>query len=79
MNCLQAMAERFHPIGERRQFANVNNLSKKSVQWLLGEYRKNVKYKDVYEWFNCMQVLWSDGEEDNAFNDHDGNDDGNDG
>jgi len=22
----------------------------------IGEYHKNVKYKDVYEWFNCMQI-----------------------
>ena len=65
------MSERYHPIGEcvnvyffycklftykecmeRDQF----EISTNQLCPTLGEYFKNVKYKDVYKWFNCMQV-----------------------
>jgi acyloxyacyl hydrolase len=46
-----AMAERLHPIG------NVNLwVISTSYKYLPGSLHANVYYKDLYEWFNCMQI-----------------------
>ena len=60
----QAMSERYHPIGEcvHMKLLFINSAPKfwnypcPIVYSDAGEHFKNVKYKDVYKWFNCMQV-----------------------
>ena len=81
MNCLQAMAERFHPIGERRQFAKVHNLSKKVCNDFQVSITRTSSTRTCTSGSTvcrCFDLQAPDAEEDDAVNDHDGNDDCND-
>ena len=79
MNCLQAMAERFHPIGERRQFAKVYNLSKKVCNDFQVSITRTSSTRTCTSGSTvcrCFDRYAPDGEEDDAVYNHDGNDDG---
>ena len=81
MNCFQAMTERVHPIGERRQFANVNNLSKKvcnDFQVSITRTSSTRTCTNGSTVCRCFDLQAPDGEEDDAVNNHDGIDGGND-